>query len=162
MKTAKHVALLLIFLLGILPVASFAQPYVISADGTEVTDQKTGLIWRRCSEGMAYSGGTCTGTAGTFTHEAALLRASAQASDTGIAWRLPNVKELSSIIDRSHINPAIDAIAFPITPTTGLFWSSSPCMNGPLIVWYVEFGSGSVASDARSSSYYVRLVRAGL
>jgi Protein of unknown function (DUF1566) len=162
MNTVKNVTLLLVFLLGILPVAASAQPYVISADGAEVTDQKTGLIWRRCVEGMTYSGGTCTGTASTFTHEAALLRATAQANSTGVAWRLPNVKELSSILDRSHINPAIDTNVFPATPATGLFWSSSPCMNGPLIVWYVEFGSGSVFSDARSSAYFVRLVRAGL
>jgi len=162
MNTAKNVTLILVFLLGILPVATLAQPYVISADGAEVTDQKTGLIWRRCVEGMTYSGGTCTGAASTFTHEAALQRATAEASSTGIAWRLPNVKELSSIIDRTHTNPAIDVTAFPVTPATGLFWSSSPCMNGPLDAWYVEFGSGKVWSYGRSDSYYVRLVRAGL
>ena len=26
--------------------------YVISTDGNEVTDNTTGLIWRRCAEGM--------------------------------------------------------------------------------------------------------------
>ena len=161
MKTAQYVTLPFILLLGILPVAASAQPHVISADGSEVTDQKTGLIWRRCSEGMVYSGGTCTSTASTFTHEAALQRAAAQASSTGIAWRLPNVKELSSITDRNFINPATDTFAFPATPAAGLFWSATPDMNGPLDAWYVDFGSGKVWFDARSSSYYVRLVRAG-
>jgi Protein of unknown function (DUF1566) len=162
MKTAHYISLSIIFLLGIMPVPVSAQPYVISADGTEVTDQKTGLVWRRCVEGMAYSGGTCTGVGGWFTHESALQRATAQASSTGIAWRLPNVKELSSILDRSHINPAIDTTVFPASPATGLFWSSSPCMNGPLSVWYVDFGSGSVSDDIRSSAFFVRLVRDGL
>lgn len=30
-------------------------------NGTEVTDQRTGLIWKRCSEGQGWSGSTCTG-----------------------------------------------------------------------------------------------------
>ena len=39
--------------------------YSYSADGSEVTDSKTGLVWRRCAEGMSWSSGACTGTAAT-------------------------------------------------------------------------------------------------
>jgi hypothetical protein len=32
--------------------------YSYSTDGSVVTDSKTGLIWRRCSEGQSWSAGT--------------------------------------------------------------------------------------------------------
>jgi hypothetical protein len=160
MKTAQLAALCLTCLLGILPVAAQAKPYTISADGSEVTDQKTGLIWRRCAEGMAYSGGTCTGTAGTYTHEAALGQAATQATSTGVAWRLPNVKELTSISDNTLINPAIDSTAFPATPPNW-FWSSSPYVGYSTYAWSVSFLNGGVYDLNRHLSYYVRLVRAG-
>ncbi len=160
MKTAQLATLCFICLLGIMPVAASAQPYVISADGSEVTDQKTGLIWRRCAEGMVFSGGTCTGTASLFTHEAALQLAATQASNTGIAWRLPNIKELSSIADKNLSNPAIDSAAFPATPAFW-FWSASPYVGSSDYAWYVNFSGGVVSGNLRVSSDYVRLVRAG-
>ena len=160
MKTVQLAALYFICLLGILPVAVSAQPYVISTDGTEVTDQKTGLIWQRCPEGMVFGGGTCTGTTAlTYTHEAALQRAAAVTSLTA-AWRLPSVKELSSIADKTLSNPAIDPAAFPATPAS-FFWSSSPYVGLPAYAWGVYFYYGHVSGYVRSSTYYVRLVRAG-
>ncbi len=136
--------------------------YIVSADEQEVADSQTHLIWRRCPEGMVFSGGTCTGTAGAFTHEAALMRARDQASSTSIAWRLPNVKELASIADRSRSrsNPAIDSTAFPATPA-GYFWSASPFVGYSSFARYVNFYNGNVDDSVRSNSVYVRLVRAG-
>jgi Protein of unknown function (DUF1566) len=146
----------------LLPVAlsAFAAPFTVSANGQEVTDTKTGLIWRRCAEGMIASAGTCTGTASTFPHEAALTRASTQAAATGVAWRLPSVKELSSIADKTRSNPAIDTTAFPATPAS-YFWSSSPYVGNALNAWVVDFYGGGVYGYYRSFTYYVRLVRAG-
>jgi hypothetical protein len=146
----------------LLPVAfgAFAAPFTISADGQEVTDVKTGLIWRRCTEGMTASANTCIGNASNFTHEAALTHASVQATSTGLPWRLPNVKELSSIVDRSRSGPAIDTSAFPATPTS-LFWSSSPYIGFVGGVWVVYFTDGLVSGQSRSiNPWYVRLVRA--
>ena len=135
-------------------------PFTVSADGTEVTDGRTGLVWRSCAEGMVVSVGTCTGTASTFTHELALARARDQTASTSVAWRLPNVKELASIVDRSKRNPAIDTVAFPATPANA-FWSSSPNVGNASIAWNVYFYGGYVDFNVRSYSYYVRLVRAG-
>lgn len=160
MKTAQLATLLFLCLPGFTPVAASAQPFLISADGNEVTDQKTGLIWRRCSEGMNWNGTTCAGAAATFTHEAALLRAATQASSTGIAWRLPNVKELASIADRNRSNPAIDPTAFPATPAIS-FWSASPKPYTGISAhaWRVNFVSGTVYGVYRIDSNSVRLVR---
>ena len=163
MKTAELAALYITCLLGIMPIAASAQPYAISTDGSEVTDQKTGLIWRRCAEGMVVSGGTCTGSASGFTQEAALRHAAALTGSTGKAWRLPNIKELSSIADKSRSNPAIDPTAFPATPTSAP--NNAAQNNGFLSAsgaWVVNFSDGSVRAASRSSFIdYVRLVRDG-
>lgn len=94
--------------------AHSADRFSYSSSGSEVTDNATGLTWRRCAEGMTWSGSTCTGSAATYTHEGALQQAQSQSS--GQNWRLPNVKELSSIVDDRRISPAIDPVAFPNTP----------------------------------------------
>ncbi len=128
--------------------------YSYSPDGSEVTDSQTGLVWRRCAEGMAWSGSTCTGSTSTYTHEQALARAKTQ---TG--WRLPNVKELGSIVDRSRSYPAIDVAAFPATSST-LFWSSSPVAGyAGGGAWYVVLDDGRVDGSDRNGSGAVRLVR---
>lgn len=167
MKTIQCVMfymLYLICMLGATPVAALAESYVISPDGNEVADQKTGLIWLRCAAGMVYNGGTCTGTVSTFTHEAAVQYAADYASNTGIAWRLPNIKEIASIADKSRSNPAIDPVVFPATPADK-FWSVSPCVSHPGIhshppsYWFVLFLNGFVSDDYGTRSNYVRLVR---
>jgi hypothetical protein len=160
MKTQQLAALVFTCLLGLMPCAATAQPFVVSADGLEVTDSATGLIWRRCAEGMVFSLGACTGTASTFTHELALTRARTEAVATGVAWRLPNVKELNSIADRSLSGPAIDTTAFPATPAD-LFWSSSPYVGYPADAWLINFNNGNFNYLGRTTALYVRLVRAG-
>lgn len=105
--------------------------YTYSTAGDEVTDTKTGLTWRRCSEGQAWSGGTCTGTAASYTHERALARATAQAGTAG--WRLPSVEELSSIAT------SIDTTAFPATPSNW-YWSATPNADYHYSAWIVLFG----------------------
>jgi len=109
------------------------------------------------------SGDTCTAPTGAvvqFTHEAALVRAASEAANTGVAWRLPNVKELASIVDKGVSNPAIDGAAFPTTPAS-YFFSATPDATLTYIVWIVSFNTGSVSGGNRSVPEYVRLVRAG-
>jgi hypothetical protein len=140
----------------------------VSSDGQEVTDARTTLIWRRCPEGMTWNGSTCAGVASYSTQEAALRLAVSEAARTGVAWRLPNVKELASIADRSQAAPAIDALVFPATPaeTVAAFWTSTPYRQDPRIGFFVNFNNGyagfSVGSAyLRASGAYVRLVRGG-
>jgi PKD repeat protein len=137
----------------------------------EVTDNKTALVWRACAEGMSFDTGNCFGTPSVFTHEDALI----QASQVGNGWRLPNSKELASIVDMSFINlttrtAAIDSVAFPSTPPR-VFWSSTP--SGPYAatptgqVNVVEFDSGKSSGLSRTDTqgtnlFMVRLVRDAL
>lgn len=134
--------------------AAMAQSrFSYSTDGAEVTDSRTGLVWQRCSAGQTWSGSTCTGTASTFTHEGALVYAQSQSG-----WRLPNVKELSSIADKTKSNPAIDSTAFPAT-VSDWYWTSSPYVGSANFVWVVFPGNGHVSYDFRFDYNPVRLVR---
>jgi hypothetical protein len=116
---------------------------------------------------MAWNGATCAGSALAFTHENALIRARTQAAASGKAWRLPNVKELSSLVDRGRLNPAIDLTAFPAEPGN-TYWSSTPNAGSSVSAWGVRFIDGfvyfSIGDDPftfhdRSSGHAVRLVR---
>lgn len=123
-------------------------------------DKKTGLIWRRCAEGMVISGGTCTGEASEFTYDEALQHAAAEAGRTGLGWRMPEKDELASILDESRSSPAIDPTIFPATPSNW-FWSASPVVGSSGYAWGVDFDDGDVDDGyLRSGSGYVRLVRA--
>ncbi len=121
--------------------------YLISTDGSEVTDKKTGLIWRRCAEGMVYSGGTCSGTAQEFDYEQALQHAQSEASRSGKAWRIPERDELVGLVDKKH-NPTINPKAFP----------AQPCTDGS----YGVCSFRSVTRSARYSTHYTVGFRAGL
>ena len=157
--TLTTLAVSLGFLVFLPPVLA-ASRYTVSANGQEVKDNKTQLVWRRCSEGMSWSVNACVGSASNLTHQAALQQAAKVATNTGVAWRLPNVKELASIVDRSRSNPAIDTLVFPATPSNA-FWSSSPYVGYSGYAWVVYFDGGSVyGSGDRYGSLPVRLVRA--
>lgn len=127
--------------------------YSYSTDGSEVTDSQTELIWRRCAEGMSWSGATCTGSATGYTHEEALARAKTQSG-----WRLPNVKEIASITDKSRYNPAIDTDAFPATPPA-YFWTATPGAVSGSSAWYISLTVGSIFLSSRNNAYRIRLVR---
>ena len=148
-----------------MPSTTPADRFLMHGNGT-VTDTATGLMWAQCAEGL--SGSACTvGMATTLTWEAALIRA----RDSGLAgytdWRLPNIKELSSIVEERCIAPAINLAVFPNTPAS-YFWSASPCAGSsgyPFYLlnraWYVDFSDGDANDLPRSLHFSVRLVRSG-
>ncbi|MEO6423080.1 MAG: DUF1566 domain-containing protein [Candidatus Nitrotoga sp.] len=140
--------------------AQIQSRYVISAEGDEVADSKTGLVWRRCPEGMTASSSGCNGVAAAYTWEQSLALANDAALASGKSWRLPDVKELSSIVDASFGNPAIDTNAFPGTPATP-FWSASPVENNSSKAWYVMFYGGFMNTYVCGGKLQVRLVRSG-
>ena len=72
-------------------------------------------------------------------------------------WRLPNRKELRSIVDYAKYNPAIDTSYFPDT-LSSYYWSSTTGAYGSGNAWYVNFFDGSYFSN-KSNAYYVRAVR---
>jgi hypothetical protein len=129
-----------------------------NAAGDEITDGQTGLVWRRCAEGQDWHGGTCTGSSLNFTWDEALARAQIQAGSSGQAWRLPNAKELTSLVDYRLADLVIDTQAFPGAPSE-FFWSATPVLGDVPHAWGVHFDNGFVDMGSRSDGHAVRLVR---
>jgi hypothetical protein len=128
-----------------------------NGNGT-ITDTQTGLTWKQCSEGQ--SGSDCSGTPIVATWSAALA-AGANSTFAGlIDWRLPNSKEIASLIETGCFNPAINEVRFPNTPPTTYWTSSSFAFNGT-VAWNISFYQGVVDHDAKAWSHRVRLVRGG-
>ena len=138
-----------------------ASRFTINGDGT-VSDRQTGLMWAQCAQGLM--GAECTGTATVHTWSQA-LRLTEATSDTRdrTDWRLPNIKELQSLVERSCFNPAINATVFPntIASTSRFFWSASPDAFNTLGAWGVHFDDGTVGNNGRNFGRRVRLVRGG-
>jgi len=139
-----------------------AKTYSDNGDGT-VTDPTTGLIWMRCAMGQAWEKDTCTGTAGTYWFDAANALTGTVTFAGQSDWRLPSIRELLSIVERSVSHPAIDTSVFPNAPSS-YFWTGSPdAYNYRYVtstyVWVVNFYYGNADDDSRFSDYAVRLVR---
>jgi hypothetical protein len=71
---------------------------------------KTGLMWKACAEGQTWNI-SCVGTESTLNWEDALKAANTANTDASVGygftdWRLPNKKELESIVESCGYNPA--------------------------------------------------------
>jgi hypothetical protein len=73
-------------------------------------------------------------------------------------WRLPNVRELQSIVDYGRVQPAIDPV---FGGWSSYYWSSTSGARGPDDAWRVNFYWGYVLLDGAHKDYprYVRAVR---
>lgn len=131
--------------------------FTLHDDGT-ATDNRTGLMWMRCSLGQDWNGRTCSGQAAIFSWSAALKAAANQAFAGHDDWRLPNKNELESIVEGRCVSPAINAKVFPATPAA-YYWSSSPYAGVAHGAWSIDFGYGTVNATIKSGKINLRLVR---
>jgi hypothetical protein len=176
MNASQHLALLAALLLAALPPLAQAvtcqndipasnpdDVYADHGDGT-VTDTRTGLVWKKCSEGQTYDSGgnTCSASDDATTHpwSEALTLAEAHSFAGHDDWRLPNLKELRSLVEECRSEPSINDDLFPDTPDSA-FWSGSPSADVGSFAWVVHFQSGDAFDASRSGVYRVRLVRGG-
>jgi len=104
--------------------------YTDLGDGT-VLDTLTDLIWERCNLSQVWS--TTSEACQSFTKTRnwrdsllAIQNYNANQFALGLPdnWRMPNIKELSSIINLSCVNYALDGEIFPSAET--VYWSSTP------------------------------------
>lgn len=125
----------------------------------EVHDNKTNLIWERCSVGLSLKGDKCMGSRQSLSLDEAL----AVAAQKGEGWHVPSVNELSTIVDPSCGRPAIDISVFPDMDAAegeNPYWTNSQVGLADLF-YYVDFGNGEVDGHTRGFSLGVRLVRGG-
>ncbi|MBT8368593.1 MAG: DUF1566 domain-containing protein [Deltaproteobacteria bacterium] len=77
-------------------------------------------------------------------------------------WRLPNIKELTSLLDHSQSYPYLTS-GHPFTFVyNNYYWSSTTSVRYPERAWAVEFGLGRIVKrDMAATSLYVWPVRDG-
>lgn len=134
----------------------YAQASDFTRDNDIVTDNVTKLQWQDEAGDQ------------TMTWKSAIDRCEALILGGHSDWRLPNINELRSIIDRSKNAPAIADI-FAHTNAEGIYLSStsSSILNGSTgissmsNVWVVWFDDGYIRTDSKSQDRYVRCVRDG-
>jgi len=131
--------------------------FVDNGDGT-ITDMATGLMWIKDPSQIGGDWGS-PGSPTTTTWAVAITRCNALEYAGYSDWRLPNIKELYSIVDIGEKNPSINNI-YDNTIVDN-YWSSSTKKNITSYKWVVVFDFGSVGTKAGSGSAYARPVRLG-
>jgi hypothetical protein len=133
--------------------------YIDHNNGT-VTDKVTKLMWAKCSLGQNSTSTTCSGSATNHNWKDALEQANSSTLAGYSDWRLPNVKELYSLLALDRFKPRINLSIFPNT-LSDEYWTSSPIENTH--GWVVDFRIGFHHQLIRTrSGYRVRLVRSTL
>ena len=128
-----------------------------NGNGT-VTDNLTGLIWLKNAN--------CFSTrnwATALTDANGLVSGSCGLTDGSSAgdWRLPNRKEMRSLIDLGRGNPALPA-GHPFTSVqAAYYWSATTYAGNSSGAWVVYLNGGYVSGGNKTSNGYVWPVRAG-
>jgi hypothetical protein len=130
-------------------VASPSPRFTDNGDGT-VTDNLTGLMWTK----NANIWGAVVWNTAVDNCEGYSL---AGYSD----WRLPNLRELQSLIDYARYNPAL-ASGHPFTGVQlAYYWSATTPAGSTTGAWYVGLYDGNVYGNVKTYTTYVWPVRGG-
>lgn len=119
-------------------------------------DNRTGLMW--ITNPMKDAG---FNKPGVSTWEVAISSCEALNYAGYTDWRLPNVRELVSIVDYGVASPSINSNFFPDTPVSGMYWTATTYVPDTTKAWYVLFNAGSLGGVSKTGSNYVRCVRGG-
>ncbi|WP_434341308.1 DUF1566 domain-containing protein [Motilimonas cestriensis] len=112
----------------------YVPAHFVSLKNGTIKDTRTGLVWSLCSVGQTWTldqngKETCKNAPTSFpTWKNALdavVAENANPTWTVNDWRMPNIKELDSIVDRSCYNPSINQDIFPNTYPVN-YYSSTP------------------------------------
>lgn len=125
-----------------------------------VQDKNTGLMWTRCAYGQTWdeTNTTCTGTPAKVTWQNALQLSANLEMGGHSDWRLPNVKELASIVERKCVDPSVNATLFPNTASEN-YWTSTTVAADPSAAWAVAYYNGKNNTKDKLVDVHVRFVR---
>ena len=147
------------------PMSAPVERFTDNGDGT-LFDIEPDLTWMRCSLGQVWTGTTCTGTPATYTWKSAQDAADKLNREGGYAnrhdWRVPQIAELASIVERQCSNPRINLTLFPATPPV-YFWTATT-RRGPGMDAYayaISFGAEGPKHPSKEEKFNVRLVSGG-
>lgn len=140
-----------------LKIANNRTRFVVKGSGINavVVDRATGLMW--AADG---NGGGCDFGAPAMWSEA-LDIANGLVFGGHTDWRIPNIKELMSIVDFGEITPSIDEVIFPNTQISN-YWTSSSVKLYIEDAWCIEFAQGVTGMIVKSTECLFRCCRGGL
>lgn len=125
--------------------ATLLDGYIDRGDGT-ILDLKTNLLWQQ------------EGPKKEMTWQEAKEYCKSLSLGGYTDWRLPNKKELSSLINKRHkptIHPVFQCY------DDGWYWSSTSFAGFPVYAWFIYFSVGHVSFGGKGSQCYVFAVRSG-
>ena len=126
--------------------------FTVQADTNCVTDNLTGLVWAR----NANIGGQI------MTWYAAITYCEGLTYGGQTDWRLPNIKELYSLVDLGQNGPgAALPTGHPFTGVGSYYWSSSTYVAATGNGWYLYLTDGGVYANDKAGTRYVWPVRGG-
>ncbi len=128
-----------------------------NGNGT-VTDNLTGLIWLKNANCFGWrTWNDALNDSFYLTSGYCGLTDGSQAGD----WRLPNLRELQSLVDYGQTRPALPA-THPFTDVQrGFYWSSTSLDEGNSAAWHLHFGNGFLSNMDKTYTDYVWCVRGG-
>lgn len=139
-----------------------APRFTDNGDGT-VTDELTGLVWLRDADCTTIRDADWE-TALSNVHS--LMTGACGLSDGSMAtdWRLPNVRELTSLVDYGENDPALPSGHPFLNVQSDLFigyWTSTSVFREPTSAWDVKLHDGNTALGSKGISRKVWAVRGG-
>ena len=124
-----------------------------------VIDLKSGVEWLRCSVGQRWNGAECIGEIVKLNQEMAGQAIKLANEQLGGNWRLPNRKELESIVCFECGKVKINKEFFPNTPYEP-FWTGEKNSWSKQFYWSVNFFTGHTFGRFPGNiPNFVRLVR---
>jgi hypothetical protein len=138
-----------------------------NGNGT-VKDNLTGLIWLKNASCTSFFSSDNTGQNNRTWPNALTAANSLEYGYCGLTdgsfsgdWRLPNVKELQSLIDFGRWNPVLPSGHLFTGVQSSNYWSSTTSVFGTRAAWHVDMNYGPSFNAHGSSTYYVWPVRGG-
>lgn len=144
--------------------------YRDNGDGT-ISDRTTKLMWEKKSDdGSIHDVDRIYTWKDAFEVHVATLNATNFAGYND--WRLPNYKELMSILDLGNaypaVSPAFNTNCVPNVTVldgsctaTSVYWSSTTVASRPILAWWVDFTFGIGLTFGKQDVIRVRAVRGG-
>lgn len=169
MMLNKFASTILLMLLVSLP--SFACDklggFFSRIDGVAV-DNRTGLMWKRCFEGYIYGDRNCSGSLTSLTWQDALnYVVSVNNGNVGenynfTDWRLPSIKELSTIMDFTCNGDVLSKPTFPLNSAPTI-WTTTTVGDRNLYALRVTLTTGFDQIAEKSIAVFngMLLVRGG-
>lgn len=118
------------------------------AEGAVVEDRLTGLVWTRDANLAAFPL--------SWTEALALVARLNRERFAGYRdWRLPNRRELRSLISYQHRRPALPAGHPFQNPFLGWYWTSTSAAPNPAHAWYVHLEGGRMFYGYKEQAYLV-------